>query len=286
MSRLLHFSMCVLALAAATQPLPTDTASEPNNAISLWETAKTFIEGKLFGDMTPSNITEPVSDTDEFDYSAIPNTFDARYRWPSCIHPHSVQGYCLGTWAFAAADALSDRFCIQRGIQVTLSPQYLLDCDTWGDGCARRTNSATAWNFLWSSGTPAASCVPFVEEAHACPTACTVGRAPFYKYRSSPPRAVSGIMNMQAEIYNNGPITACFNEYTNFAQYRSGVYASYSGVYVGQYCLKLIGWGAQGLTKYWIGAAYEGSSYYNGGYVYIKFGLLGIESAAIAGSPL
>ena len=90
---------------------------------------------------------------------------------------------------------------------------------------------------------------------------------------------------MQAEIYSNGPITACFNEYANFAQYKSGVYSSSSGSYVGTYCLKLIGWGFQGTTKYWIGAAYEGSTFGQSGYVYFKFGLLGIESAAMAGSP-
>ena len=36
----------------------------------------------------------------------------------------------------------------------------------------------------------------------------------------------------------------------------------------------------------WIGAAYEGPTFGLSGYVYFKFGLLGIDSAAMAGNPI
>ena len=54
----------------------------------------------------------------------LPESFDARDEWPDCIQPIRSQGQCGGCWAFGAAEALSDRFCIASGgkINVVLSP--------------------------------------------------------------------------------------------------------------------------------------------------------------------
>jgi len=45
----------------------------------------------------------------------IPTDFDSRKQWPSCIHPIRDQKSCGSCWAFAASEALTDRFCIASG---------------------------------------------------------------------------------------------------------------------------------------------------------------------------
>ena len=63
----------------------------------------------------------------------LPESFDARTKWPTCAHLIGVardQGNCGSCWAMAPAEVMSDRACIQSGgeIDAELSPFQLLAC--------------------------------------------------------------------------------------------------------------------------------------------------------------
>jgi cathepsin B len=69
--------------------------------------------------------------------TSVPATFDSRSQWPGCVHAIRDQGQCGSCWAFAATEALSDRFCIASGgrTNVVLSPEDMVSCDKSNMGC-------------------------------------------------------------------------------------------------------------------------------------------------------
>ena len=73
--------------------------------------------------------------------------FDARTAFPGCVHRVLDQGSCGSCWAFAATEALSDRFCIRSlgAVNVTLSPGDLLSCEKLNLGCTVGSLPEWAW---------------------------------------------------------------------------------------------------------------------------------------------
>lgn len=57
---------------------------------------------------------------------------------------------------------------------------------------------------------------------------------------------------IQAEIYKNGPVEAAFTVYEDFVQYKSGVYQHVSGKALGGHAIRMLGWGVEQGTKYWL----------------------------------
>jgi len=82
----------------------------------------------------------------------IPDEFDSRNKFGSCIHPIRNQEKCGSCWAFSASEALSDRFCIEGGDDVILSPEALLECDRLDHGCDGG-ELQNVWRYLSKVGT-------------------------------------------------------------------------------------------------------------------------------------
>lgn len=68
--------------------------------------------------------------------ATLPESFDSREKWPSCIGNVRNQLHCGSCWAFSGTSAFADRICINTGQSVVLSPQQLVSCDTFdAHGC-------------------------------------------------------------------------------------------------------------------------------------------------------
>ena len=96
----------------------------------------------------------------------------------SCNSARAVrnQGACGGCWAFAGAEALADRLCVgaagARFQNLSLSPEYFMDCDALNAACGGGLID-DAWKFLATRGLAAEqvmaySCNPYGESYCSC----------------------------------------------------------------------------------------------------------------------
>ncbi|VEL39059.1 unnamed protein product [Protopolystoma xenopodis] len=63
---------------------------------------------------------------------------------------------------------------------------------------------------------------------------------------------VKGEEKIMMELMKNGPLEAVFDVYGDFMNYKSGVYQDEAGEYINPHIVKLIGWGVEENTKYWL----------------------------------
>uniref|UniRef100_A0A8D9F9L2 Cathepsin B n=1 Tax=Cacopsylla melanoneura TaxID=428564 RepID=A0A8D9F9L2_9HEMI len=201
------------------------------------------------------------------------------------------QGACPSSYAFAVAPAFSDRRCIQSNGQQSepMSIDYLLSCchsckfnDTTRECGAGQ--AITAWWFLHKRGvvsggeygsskgcqplsfppchrvfsSEGASCTDQKKPQLHCHTRCTNVDYDI-PYSQDRHRAMIQYFvatkedSIKLEILNHGPVTAQITTYEDFLHYKSGVYKHTTGErFPHQHTLKLIGWGVENDTPYWL----------------------------------
>jgi len=220
----------------------------------------------------------------------LPASFDARVKWPTCIHPIRDQAQCGSCWAFAASEVLSDRFCIAStgSVNVVLSPQYLVSCDSSDYGCDGGY-LANSWQFIQNTGIPTDQCYKYTSgggDSGDCKSTCDDGSA-LKLYKAATVVTPSTPEDMQNEIFNNGPVEVAFSVYRDFMTYTSGVYQHKTGGLLGGHAVKAIGWGVSNGTPYWIIANSWSTTWGMQGTFWIKRGSneCGIESNVITGTP-
>ncbi|KAH0622895.1 hypothetical protein JD844_025731 [Phrynosoma platyrhinos] len=203
----------------------------------------------------------------------LPESFDSRKQWPSCptINEIRDQGSCGSCWAFGAVEAISDRVCIHTNgkVNVEISAEDLLSCCGFecGVGCNGGYPSG-AWKYWTEKGLVSGG----LYDSHVGVTSYGV------------PRSEKEIM---AEIYKNGPVEGAFVVYSDFLMYKSGVYQHVSGEAVGGHAIRILGWGVDNGTPYWLAANSWNTDWGENGFFRILRGEdhCGIESEIVAGIP-
>ena len=214
----------------------------------------------------------------------LPEQYDPREAYPDCESIKEVrdQANCGSCWAFGAVEAMSDRICIKSGQkdQTRVSSQNLLACcSACGFGCDGGY-PAYAWNYWKNTGIVTGGlygdkqyCQPYflpecdhhTEGSHGpCPETvdtpdcvknCDDGNQKPYSDEmtyGATAYSVSGEENIMQELYENGPVEAAFTVYEDFLTYKSGIYQYVTGSALGGHAIKMIGWGVENGTKYWI----------------------------------
>lgn len=256
----------------------------------------------------------------EVDLESIPKEFDSRKNWPNCptIQEIRDQGNCGSCWAFGATEAMSDRICISSGGKVNahISAEDLLTC-CWkcGDGCNGGYPEA-AWKDFERKGLVTGGqynskqgCRPYTIpqcEHHVpgtrppchgdtptprCEKKCEVNYNVTYDadkhYGKSAYSVRARVEQIQTEIMTNGPVEGAFTVYSDFPSYKSGVYRHVSGSVLGGHAIRVLGWGEEAGTPYWLIANSWNSDWGDKGYFKILRGSneCGIEDGIVAGLP-
>ena len=284
----------IVAVAAASHPINQDMVNTIRAKTTLWQPVDTeanplakYTHEQLLGMLgtyiVPSNKQYPGSPVVQ-----TPTDFDARQKWGSKVHPIRDQQQCGSCWAFGATEAFSDRFAI-KGKDVILSPEDMVSCDPNDYGC-NGGYMDMAWEYLANTGVVSDSCFPYSAGsgfAPACASKCANGEA-FTKYKcaSGSVRQSQGVEQIKSEIYTNGPVEGAFTVYEDFFSYSSGVYHHVSGGIAGGHAIKILGFGVENGTPYWLCANSWGTGWGMSGFFKIKQGDCGIEDQVFSCDPL
>ncbi|CAF3491828.1 unnamed protein product [Rotaria socialis] len=250
----------------------------------------------------------------------LPDNFDARDQWPNCQSIKEVrdQGSCGSCWAFGAVEAMTDRICIASSgaKNFHISAEDLVSCcDECGFGCDGGFPQS-AWSYFKTDGLVTGGnyntkqgCEPYSIPAcdhHVngtlppcqgeqptpdCKTKCIDGYpTPYAKdkhFGSSVYAVRSDQTQIKTEIFTNGPVEAAFTVYADFLTYKTGVYKHTTGSVLGGHAVKILGWGLDGTTPYWLVANSWNEDWGDKGYFKILRGKneCGIEDGIVAGAP-
>jgi len=178
---------------------------------------------------------------------------------------------------------MSDRLCIASGqkVQTRISAENLLSCcSECGDGCNGGYPSS-AWSYFQETGLVTGGlygdkngCQPYsmapcdhhvTGKYGPCPSdeyptpecsdKCQAGYEKSYNddlILAVDAYGVSGVSQIQTEIFTNGSVEADFDVYEDFPTYKSGVYQHTTGSYLGGHAIKIIGWGTENGADYWL----------------------------------
>ena len=85
----------------------------------------------------------------------------------------------------------------------------------------------------------------------------------------------------------NGPVEGAFTVYSDFLSYNSGVYQHTTGEELGGHAIRILGWGVEDSTPYWLVANSWNQDWGDKGFFKILRGSdeCGIESGIVAGTP-
>ncbi|XP_063298100.1 cathepsin B [Pelobates fuscus] len=308
------------------EPLSPDTINYINKLNTTWTAGHNFrtsdldhvkrLCGTILGGPKPPTRYSFAGQMD------LPENFDSREAWPNCptIKEIRDQGSCGSCWAFGAVEAISDRTCVHSNgkVNVEVSAEDLLSC--CGSQCGMGCNGGypgSAWDYWVEKGLVSGGlydshvgCRPYSippcehhvngsrpackgEEGDTpkCVKACESGYTPAYStdkhFGGSSYHVPKDQQEIMAEIYKNGPVEADFVVYSDFPNYKSGVYRHVEGQVLGGHAIKMLGWGVENGTPYWLCANSWNSDWGDNGYFKILRGEnhCGIEADIVAGVP-
>jgi len=272
----------------------------------MWEGWSIERVKKLMGTHLYTATNEPRKSFSPDVLKALPPSFDSRENWPKCDTIGTIlnQAECGSCWAFACVESISDRFCINSNasINVALSETDLVTCDFEQGGC-EGGDPFSAWCWVITNGLVSNACSPYTiptcppqeqpclnfVNTPNCVKQCVNNQtwSSSKKYLSQAYYLSSNQLDIAAEIVAHGPVEAAFSVYEDFLHYKSGVYVHESGAYVGGHAVKIIGYGTENGTPYWLIANSWTTYWGNKGFFKMLRGAdeCGIESGVVGGTP-
>nr|ADK37857.1 putative cathepsin precursor [Sitobion avenae] len=254
-------------------------------------------------------------------FGHIPRTFDARKKWRHCRTIGEVrdQGHCGSCWAFGTSSAFADRLCVATDgdfNELLSAEEITFCCHTCGFGC-HGGYPIKAWKYFSKHGLVTGGnyksgegCEPYrvppcprddkgnntcagkpIEKNHRCTRMCYGDQDLDYNddHRFTRDFYYLTYGSIQKDVMTYGPIEASFDVYDDFPSYKSGVYEKTENAsYLGGHAVKLIGWGVEEGTPYWLMVNSWNAQWGDKGLFKIRRGTneCGIDNSTTAGVPV
>merc|ERR1719456_135360 len=259
---------------------------------------------------------------DEFDWRT-----DSRAANCPSLKEIRDQANCGSCWAFGSVEAMTDRICIaSNGTEkYHLSAEDVTSCCHLGDMGCNGGIPSSAYTYYKNTGIVTGGnygdksmcysyqiepCAHHINSTHykpcqekgtpACANKCVDNGADWTQdkrhgadggYSVCKQGAGNCADQMMQEIYQNGPITGMFFVHQSLLSYKSGVYAAgwfWKDPMLGGHAIKIMGYGTEDGTPYWLVANSWNTEWGDNGYFKIKRGddNCQIENAMINGGPV
>lgn len=236
---------------------------------------------------------------------SLPRSFDWRnVGGVNFVSPVRNQKICGSCYAFASMAMAEARVKIQTNNTQNpiFSTQDIVECSNYSQGCEGGFPYLVAGKYAEDYGLVLESCNPYKGVDGKCQTQQNCERHYFtnYSYVGGFYGGCNEVL-MQQAIYERGPVAVSFMVYSDFRNYKNGVYV-HTGDHIGinrfdpfvitNHVVLVVGWGqlspAEGGTKYWIVKNSWGPEWGMDGYFWIRRGTdeCGIESIAAESMPI
>ena len=146
----------------------------------------------------------------------------------------------------------------------------------------------STWAFFQKEGIVEEQCFPYSSgqgKVEACITQCKNGD-PWKPYKVSSYSTFSNINAIKEELSKNGPIHTGFQCYSDFMNYKGGIYKHVSGTLRGGHAVVFVGYGVEDGVNYWICQNSWGPNWGESGYFRIQMGDCNIDVNSVAGKPI
>ncbi len=210
----------------------------------------------------------------------LPPSFD--WRAQGGVTAVKNQGGCGSCWAFCAAAAFESRIMIYSGLDLDLSEQAMLSCNTEGDGCNGGWME-TAYDIWIDHGAVLEECMPYHEvDTDLCiQDSCDVvdGLDGYYYVADTVDDIKTAVLN--------GPVAVAMAVCGGFNAYTGGCYEDVCTDI--NHGVTIVGWddtmcGGEGA---WIVKNSWGPDWGDNGYIYMKYGTcyIGYGATSLNYSP-
>ncbi|KAH8876534.1 Cathepsin C isoform 3 [Schistosoma japonicum] len=221
----------------------------------------------------------------------------------SPVTPVRNQGICGSCYAFASAAALEARIRLASNFsqQPILSPQAVVDCSPYSEGCNGGFPFLIAGKYGEDFGFVSEDCDPYTgKDTGSCTTSknCTRYYVTDYSYIGGYYGATNEEL-MRLELVHNGPFPVGFEVYEDFEFYKDGVYHhtnvqndrySFNPFELTNHAVLLVGYGVDKVSgePYWKIKNSWGTEWGEKGYFRIRRGTdeCGVESLGVRFDPV
>jgi len=230
--------------------------------------------------------------------SRLPPAWDWRQvNGQNFVPPVRNQGGCGSCYAFSALAMIEARMRLvsNNTIQPSYSPQDIVDCSEYSQGCDGGFPYLIGGKYTEDFGLVDETCYPYKGLTQKCgtPTSCKRHYATHYQYIGG----FYGACNeeaMKIALVEHGPLAVSFQVYGDFMSYKGGIYHHtgvtnrFSPFELTNHAVLLVGYGTEGGVDYWTIKNSWGESWGENGYFRIRRGVdeCAVESIAVQSFPI